>query len=160
MLASSSLKAGLSSPAQGRDGEPEQRLKSEWWGWILISRVPCGQLHSEGQTNTPTLLHSPPGFFFVWKRLKRALHPAVRRLPLHLCVCVCARLTPPRVKRTHRTAALYDRRWAKERERERERKTESDVLTSRCYWPGATRHCPMADTQKHPPTLKIRRNNM
>ena len=121
MLASSSLKAGLSSPAQGRDGEPEQRLKSEWWGWILISRVPCGQLHSEGQTNTPTLLHSPPGVFFAWKRLKRALHPAVRRLPLHPCVCVCARLTPPRVKRTHRTAALYDRRWVKERERERER---------------------------------------
>lgn len=113
LLASNSLKAGPSSPAHGRDGE---RAAAEEW---MMRPNPyfqraLWQLHSEGQTNKPTLLHSPPWFSCEssWRVL---LIPSTVCLSIRVCVW----LTPPRVKRTHRTAALYDRRWTGERDRKR-----------------------------------------
>lgn len=137
LLASNSLKAGPSSPAHGRDGE---RAAAEEW---MMRPNPyfqraLWQLRSEEQTNTPTLLHSPP-WFFVWKQLTRTLHP-IRRLHLHPCVCC----SPRRGSNGHTELQLFMT------DGERERETESDVLTSHCYWLRATNHCPMADTQKHP----------
>lgn len=85
--------------------------------------------------------HTPaqPTMVFVWKQLTRTLHP-IRRLHLHPCVCC----SPRRGSNGHTELQLFMT------DGERERETESDVLTSHCYWLRATNHCPMADTQKHP----------
>lgn len=146
LLASNSLKAGPSSPAHGRDGE---RAAAEEW---MMRPNPyfqraLWQLRSEEQTNTPTLLTAHHGFRVKAADAHSSSHPPFAS------PSVCVLLTPPRVKRTHRTSALYDRRWAGERDRKR--CPNLTLLLAESYKP-----LPNGWHPKTSQTLKIRKNNM
>lgn len=127
--------------------EREQQLKSEWWGRILISREPCGSCVLKNKQTRPHSCTAHHGFRVKAADAHSSSHPPFAS------PSVCMLLTPPRVKRTHRTSALYDRRWAGERDRKR--CPNLTLLLAESYKP-----LPNGWHPKTSQTLKIRKNNM